>query len=138
LVRQPDCANLPREDALQRYKQQFNTETIDIVRKAVFERMSALESLRDIESLIVNEVVDTPATYADFYNVGAGTPFALSHGLGQLSLSRPGFTVSNHPNVVFVGASTRPGNGVPLVLISAKLAANTVLEKLEKRANARM
>lgn len=54
--------------------------------------------------------------------------FGLSHGLNQLSLLRPG---SQHPTVNglwFCGASSRPGNGVPLVLIGAKQVADNVLK----------
>ena len=48
----------------------------------------------------------------------------------QLSLTRPPIE-SNMENVIFTGASTRPGNGVPLVLVSAKLAAEKAEEKLK-------
>ena len=81
-------------------------------------------------------MVDTPATYADQYNVAAGTPFALSHGLSQLSLTRPGSSSKDYPNVLFVGASSRPGNGVPLVLIGAKIVAEKALSKLALRKSA--
>jgi hypothetical protein len=37
-----------------------------------------------------------------------------SHGLGQLSLTRPAHECNTHDNVLFVGASSRPGNGVPV------------------------
>jgi phytoene desaturase (3,4-didehydrolycopene-forming) len=46
-----------------------------------------------------------------------------SHGLSQLSVLRPGPKYGQYPNVLFVGASARPGNGVPLVLIGAKAVA---------------
>lgn len=54
--------------------------------------------------------------------------FGLSHGLNQLSLLRPG---PQHPTVNglwFCGASSRPGNGVPLVLIGARQVADNVLK----------
>jgi len=100
------------------------------VREAVLDRMTAIESMRDLRSLIVHEVYDTPATYADWYNVGAGTPFGLSHGLAQLSFLRPGPISSELSNSLFVGASSRPGNGVPLVLIGARLVAEEACSRL--------
>jgi len=93
--------------------------------------MKVLEGLEGLGDRIRDEVVDTPGSYADLYNVGAGTPFGLSHGFGQLSLTRPEQCHKQFDNVFFVGASTRPGNGVPLVLIGAKQVANKVLTKIE-------
>ena len=54
-----------------------------------------------------------------------------SHGFNQLSLTRPSAECREIKNVLFVGASSRPGNGVPLVLIGAK----SVAEKAMKRIN---
>lgn len=64
----------------------------------------------------------TPAEWADA-GLAAGTPFAAAHTLRQTGPFRPG---NRHPtldNVFFVGAGTQPGVGVPMVLISGKLAA---------------
>lgn len=130
LSRNPEWAKLPRAEAIERYKQQFDDDVIARVRESVLLRLAAISSLRNLERHILNEVVDTPGTYADQYNVAAGTPFALSHGLSQLSLTRPGATYKGYPNVLCVGASSRPGNGVPLVLIGAKLVAKKALSKL--------
>jgi hypothetical protein len=37
-----------------------------------------------------------------------------SHGLGQLSIMRPAPECKTRKNVLFIGASSRPGNGVPV------------------------
>lgn len=68
-------------------------------------------------------------TPADWANSGltAGTPFAASHMLRQTGPFRPH---NQHPaldNVVFVGGGTQPGVGVPMVLISGKLAAARIV-----------
>ena len=72
LMRNKDLASLPRHEAIEAYKQQFNEDYINNVRDAVFERLRRLEGLENVQDLILNEVVDDPATYADYYNVGAG------------------------------------------------------------------
>ncbi|MDP9389346.1 MAG: phytoene desaturase family protein [Actinomycetota bacterium] len=55
-----------------------------------------------------------------------GTPFALSHRFFQSGPFRPN-NVSRHvPGLVFVGSSTVPGVGVPMVLLSGRLAADRV------------
>jgi phytoene desaturase (3,4-didehydrolycopene-forming) len=131
LARDEHSASLPRDEAIAHYKKQFDAKFVSRVRDAVLHRMAVLESLRDLKNKILDEVVETPATYADQYNLGAGTPFALSHGLAQLSLMRPGPESSGLPNVLFCGASTRPGNGVPLVMIGAKLVAEKAVSKLK-------
>ena len=57
-----------------------------------------------------------------------GTPFALSHKFSQTGPFRPGNTDSRIPGVVFAGSGTVPGVGVPMVLVSGKLAAQRVAE----------
>ena len=57
-------------------------------------------------------------------------PTTQSHGFGQLSITRPAAEVKEVDNVLVVGASSRPGNGVPLVLIGAKLVGEKAQKKL--------
>lgn len=52
-----------------------------------------------------------------------GTPFALDHRFTQSGPFRPALVDQRLPGVVFVGSSTRPGVGVPMVLLSGRLAA---------------
>jgi phytoene desaturase len=73
--------------------------------------------------------VATPADWADV-GLAAGTPFAAAHTLSQTGPFRPGNLHPGLSNVVFTGAGTQPGVGVPMVLISGKLAAARVLGSL--------
>ena len=57
-----------------------------------------------------------------------GTPFALSHTFRQTGPFRPNNVDKRVPGLVFVGSSTVPGVGVPMVFISGKLAAARVQE----------
>jgi len=66
--------------------------------------------------------VVTPANWAR-EGMAAGTPFALAHTFSQTGPFRPGNLHPGLSNVVFVGSGTQPGVGVPMVLISGKLAA---------------
>jgi phytoene desaturase len=54
----------------------------------------------------------------------AGAPFSAAHSLFQTGPFRPSNTWGD--NVVFVGSGTQPGVGVPMVLISGRLAAERV------------
>jgi phytoene desaturase len=71
------------------------------------------------------EQVITPADWAD-RGMAAGTPFAAAHTFGQTGPFRPANLHPTLPNVVFTGSGTQPGVGVPMVLISGKLAASRI------------
>lgn len=57
-----------------------------------------------------------------------GTPFALSHTFLQTGPFRPSNRDKRVPGLFFTGSSTIPGVGVPMVLVSGKLAAERVRE----------
>ncbi|UWP82599.1 phytoene desaturase family protein [Dactylosporangium fulvum] len=67
----------------------------------------------------------TPADWAD-QGMAAGTPFAAAHTLRQTGPFRPGNLHPTLSNVVFVGSGTQPGVGVPMVIISGRLAAQRI------------
>jgi len=100
-------------------------------------REKVLESLRvsgvgDIGPFISRELVISPPEWEQRYGMQYGAAFGLSHGLDQLSLFRPANKDAEIGGLYFVGASTRPGNGVPLCFISAKLTAERVLKDMGK------
>jgi phytoene desaturase len=55
-----------------------------------------------------------------------GTPFALAHRFFQSGPFRPGNVHERAPGLVFAGSGTVPGVGVPMVLLSGRLAADRV------------
>ena len=55
-----------------------------------------------------------------------GTPFSLAHTFRQTGPFRPKNIERRAPGLVFVGSSTVPGVGVPMVLVSGELAARRV------------
>ena len=76
-------------------------------------------------SIEVEEML-TPQDWAD-QGMAAGTPFALAHTFAQTGPFRP----STYPrggleNVVLAGSSVQPGVGVPMVLVSGRLAAERI------------
>lgn len=70
------------------------------------------------------EQVTTPQDWAD-RGLERGAPFAASHSFWQTGPFRPRNLWGD--NVVFAGSGTVPGVGVPMVLISGRLAAERVL-----------
>ena len=97
---------------------------------------------------VQHEFVYDPLTWQNKYNLKNGSVFGLSHGLLQLACFRPP-TQSGLPdtpwwadspkieNLYFVGASTRPGNGVPLVLMGVAVQAENILKKFNVPAVAK-
>jgi phytoene desaturase len=67
----------------------------------------------------------TPADWAAA-GMAAGTPFAAAHTLAQTGPFRPANMVRGLPNVVLCGSGTQPGVGMPMVLVSGRLAAERV------------
>lgn len=55
-----------------------------------------------------------------------GTPFAAAHSFLQTGPFRPTNLPRSYENVVFAGSGTQPGVGVPMVLISGRLAAERI------------
>ena len=70
------------------------------------------------------ELLTTPADWAA-RGLAAGTPFAAAHTFGQTGPFRTGNVLA--PDVVLAGAGTTPGVGVPMVLVSGRLAAQRLL-----------
>lgn len=72
----------------------------------------------------VREIV-TPADWRDA-GMAAGTPFAAAHTFAQTGPLRPATLHPRLSNVVFTGSGTQPGVGIPMVLISGRLAASRI------------
>ena len=56
-----------------------------------------------------------------------GAPFASAHTFFQTGPFRPRNLAQGFENVVFAGSGTQPGVGVPMVLISGRLAAERIV-----------
>jgi len=74
--------------------------------------------------VVVEQVLD-PLDW-EAQGMERGTPFALAHTLLQTGPFRPSNVDKRVPGLVFTGSSTLPGVGVPMVLVSGKLAAERV------------
>jgi phytoene desaturase len=70
------------------------------------------------------EHITTPQDWAD-RGMERGAPFAAAHSFLQTGPFRPRNLWGE--NVVFTGSGTQPGVGVPMVLVSGRLAAERVI-----------
>jgi phytoene desaturase len=74
----------------------------------------------------VFEKVRTPLDWRAEYNLEEGAAFGVGHGILQVGYFRPPMVSRSVDGLYFVGASTRPGTGVPLVTIGARLVADRI------------
>ncbi|KAL8820810.1 MAG: hypothetical protein Q9223_001034 [Gallowayella weberi] len=97
-------------------------------RQMVMATVEARTGARDLQGALVKEIVNTPQRWKDAFNLDKGAILGLSHSFFNVLCFRP---KTKHPSIErlhFVGASTHPGTGVPIVLAGAKLTSDQVLE----------
>lgn len=98
-------------------------------RKAVILRLKEA-GLDDIEDHIKFEICYLPKTWESNCNVTNGSVFgSLGHTIFQMGYFRPHNRHKKYRNLYFAGGSTHPGNGIPLVLLSAKLTAERIIKE---------
>ncbi len=97
-------------------------------REAVLLRLGEIGVSGVGESIIAEQTMDPPR-YRDKLNLMKGAAFGLSHNFRQVGYLRPRNRHARYSNLYFVGASTHPGTGLPIVLISAQLAAERILHE---------
>jgi len=72
------------------------------------------------------EHITTPLEWEQM-GLERGAPFASAHTFFQTGPFRPRNMAKGFENVVFTGSGTQPGVGVPMVLISGRLAAERIV-----------
>jgi phytoene desaturase len=99
----------------------------DVIRGQLESHVARLGYPTDVEVEHLTDPLDWQAQ-----GMERGTPFALAHRFFQTGPFRPHLEDRRHPGAVFVGSGTIPGVGIPMVLVSGKLAADRV-ERLGRR-----
>jgi phytoene desaturase len=105
-------------------------------KERVYDLLERKANILNIRQHVVYEKVKTPLDWLADYNLEEGAAFGIGHGIFQVGYFRPPLASKTLPNVYFVGASTRPGTGVPLVTIGAKLAAERIGRDLGSTSSA--
>jgi phytoene desaturase len=81
---------------------------------------------KDIRPEIVSRTIYTPTDWQDQFNLYSGSGLGLSHKMMQIGAFRPKNFDEVFKNVYYTGASTIPGTGLPMVIISSKLTTDRV------------
>ena len=69
-----------------------------------------------------------PIDWRDSFNLYRGSGLGLAHGLNQIGGFRPANKDEVFKNLYYVGASTIPGTGLPIVVIGSRLATERILK----------
>jgi phytoene desaturase len=100
----------------------------DRARRTVLQRLGDL-GMGKLEERIVFETGWGPPYYQNRLNLAKGAAFGLSHNFLQVGYLRPQNRHRIYKNLYFAGASTHPGTGLPIVLLSAKLTVERILSE---------
>lgn len=96
----------------------------DLVIKTVQSRLQ----LTNLEQHIEEEMVYSPKDWEQKMNVYQGATFNLGHQLSQMMTLRPHNHFPPYENCWLIGGGTHPGSGLPIILESARISANLILQ----------
>lgn len=82
----------------------------------------------DISPHITTERIETPLTWKEKYNLDRGAILGLSHSFLNVLCFRPRIQHDTIRGLFFVGASTHPGTGVPVVLGGSGVVVDVIEE----------
>ena len=80
----------------------------------------------DIQSNTLVKQIFSPVDWENMFNLYKGSGLGLAHGINQVGAFRPKNKDEEFPNLYYVGASTTPGTGLPMVIISSKLVTDRI------------
>ena len=80
----------------------------------------------DVAPNILSKTIYTPKDWQSQFNLYRGSGLGLAHGLNQVGGLRPANHDELFGNLYYVGASTVPGTGLPITVISSKLAVDRI------------
>lgn len=105
------------------------SEITDRARAAIVERLASHGVDLRHDRLLFEDVL-TPVDWRDRFGLYDGSAFGAAHTLRQLG---PWRSPNHHPAVeglFYAGASTTPGTGLPMVVLSGRMAAARVTERI--------
>ena len=101
------------------------SEQIEEIKKRIFKRFAYHDidlKANDIE----HEKVYTPDDWRDLYGLYKTSAFGASHNLFNIGPFRNRNKSNKITGLYYVGASTTPGTGLPMVTLSGKLVSDRI------------
>jgi phytoene desaturase len=100
------------------------------VEQQTLDRMETTLGMTGLREHIVTSRLVTPEDFRVEYGNKRGEAFGLSHNFMQIGYLRPHNRHATLKNLFFVGQSTHPGCGLPMVLISAECVTDRIREEV--------
>ncbi len=97
------------------------SEAVEQAADAAIDQVAAWAGAPDLRDRIRVRHTVGPADFERRYNAWRGGALGLEHNLRQSAFLRPGNVSSKLDGLLYAGASTVPGVGLPMCLISAEL-----------------
>ena len=91
-------------------------EIVDSILQDLSERIGF-----DLPGNLMSKTVLSPVEWQNMFNLYRGSGLGLGHNMGQMGYLRPSNRDEVFNNLFYTGASTTPGTGLPMVVISSKL-----------------
>ena len=97
------------------------SETVERTVDAAIDQVADWSGVRDMRDRVIVRHTVGPEDFERSYNAWRGGALGLEHNLRQSAFLRPRNTSSKVDGLLYAGASTVPGVGLPMCLISAEL-----------------
>lgn len=117
---------LPAEDEMSDACR-WHDEDVAAYRERVLDLVERETAYSDVRDHIVFEKAYTPFDFAERFNAYRGATFGLRPTLFQSNYWRPHNKAKQCEGLYFCGSSVHPGAGVPIVLLSARLAVEELM-----------
>ena len=111
-------------------KQKWDT-LVSRARQTVFSTIEKRTGAKNLESHVVKEILNTPQSWKERFNLDKGAILGLSHSFFNVLSFRPTTKHSSIASLYFIGASTHPGTGVPICLAGSKITSEQVLDEMD-------
>ncbi|WP_414739424.1 phytoene desaturase family protein, partial [Macrococcoides bohemicum] len=106
---------------------EWNDATRSFYKEKILDKLEKLPGMNNIRDEIITEMMMTPAEFKKNFNAYNGATFGLQPTLFQSNHLRPQSKATHCEHLYFTGSSTHPGAGVPIVLLSSKIAVGELI-----------
>ncbi|MCK6621699.1 MAG: phytoene desaturase [Calditrichaceae bacterium] len=106
------------------------------MREAVFRKLRRRGI--DLRGQVETERVITPEEFYSRYGSNRGSIYGISSNRRSTAFRRPANRSRELKGLYFAGGSTHPGGGIPLTLLSGKIAAELIIEEAGRSGTGRI
>ncbi len=105
----------------------YEDSDLDLYADKILAGMEKVMHIPDLRKRIEYKKIFSVKDFSERYNSLGGSALGLAHTIGQTAIFRPNNINANVKNLLYVGAGTNPGIGMPICLVSAELAYKRII-----------